>query len=69
MKVEGTDVGKVIKTIRKKKNMSIMEFSEAAGISKSHLEKIELGLCRPEISTFNLARVWPCGCMIERQGI
>lgn len=52
MKVEGTDVGKVIKTIRKKKNMSIMELSEAAGISKSHLEKIEAGLRRPGISTY-----------------
>lgn len=52
MRVNGNDIGKAIKTIRKAKNISRLELSEAVGISKSHIEKIEAGLRCPRMDTY-----------------
>ena len=52
MRVNGNDIGKAIKTIRKAKNISRLELSEAVGISKSHIEKLEAGLRCPRMDTY-----------------
>lgn len=46
------DVGCIIKEIRQIKGISREKLAEDAGISVSHLEKIEVGLRRPGMSTY-----------------
>lgn len=52
MNVRDTDLGKTIRTLRESKGMTRLELSEAAGISESHLKKIESGSRRPGIDTY-----------------
>lgn len=55
---EGTNLGVTVKRLRETKGMSRVELSEAAGISESHLKKIEAGVRRPGIQTYqNLIEV------------
>lgn len=49
---EDTNLGFTVKKLRKAKGMSRIELSEAAGISESHLKKIETGTRRPGIGTY-----------------
>lgn len=49
---EDTDLGITVKKLRKAKGMSRIELSEAAGISESHLKKIETGARRPGSGTY-----------------
>lgn len=49
---EDTNLGFTVKKLRKAKGMSRIELSEAAGISESHLKKIETGARRPGIGTY-----------------
>lgn len=50
--VEGTNLGVTVKKLRETKGMSRCELSEAAGISESHLKKIEAGTRQPGIRTY-----------------
>ena len=50
--MEGTNLGVTIKKLREIKGMSRVELSEAAGISESHLKKIEAGIRQPGIRTY-----------------
>lgn len=52
IRMEDTDLGVTVKKLRKAKGMSRVELSEAAGISESHLKKIENGARRPGIGTY-----------------
>jgi len=52
MDAEVTDLGKTIRMLREAKGMTRFELSEAAGISDSHLKKIESGTRRPGIGTY-----------------
>ena len=58
MKYEGWNVGSVIRRLRKEKNMTIDELSEAVGKSPSHIAQIEQGSRRLSIDLlFNLITV------------
>ena len=46
------DLGRTIRIMREAKRMTRPELSEAAGISESHLKKIESGSRRPGIDTY-----------------
>jgi len=50
--IEGTNLGLTVKRLRETKGMSRVELSEAAGISESHLKKIEAGIRHPGIQTY-----------------
>lgn len=50
--MESTNLGFTIKKLREAKGMSRLELSEAAGISESHLKKIEAGARQPGIKTY-----------------
>ena len=50
--IGGTNIGDTIKILRETKGMTQTELSEAAGISESHLKKIEAGTRQPGISTY-----------------
>lgn len=50
--MEGTNLGVTVKKLRETKGMSRVELSEAAGISESHLKKIEAGVRQPGIQTY-----------------
>lgn len=52
MNRKGTDLGLTIRTLREGKGLTRTELSEAAGISESHLKKIEAGSRRPGIDTY-----------------
>ncbi len=52
MDAGATDLGKIIRMLREAKGMTRFELSEAAGISESHLKKIESGSRRPGIGTY-----------------
>ncbi|MCI9125191.1 MAG: helix-turn-helix transcriptional regulator [Eubacterium sp.] len=52
MNFEGTDIGKIVRTLRKSKGMSRLVLSNAVGISESHLKKIETGVRQPGIDTY-----------------
>lgn len=49
---EGTNIGETVRTLRKAKGMSRPGLSKAAGISESHLKKIEAGLRQPGFDTY-----------------
>ena len=49
---KGTNLGVTVKKLRETKGMSRGELSEAAGISESHLKKIEAGVRSPGIQTY-----------------
>lgn len=51
MKFEGTDIGETVRALRRSKGMSRTVLSKAAGISESHLKKIETGVRLPGIDT------------------
>lgn len=46
------NIGKYIKELREKRNISRAELAERVGISRSHLEKIESGQRSPGMPTF-----------------
>ena len=50
--MKGTNLGVAVKKLREIKGMSRVELSEAAGISESHLKKIEAGIRQPGIRTY-----------------
>lgn len=50
--MESTNLGVTVKMLRETKGMSRVELSEAAGISESHLKKIEAGTRQPGIRTY-----------------
>lgn len=50
--MEGTNLGVTVKKLRQTKGMSRGELSAAVGISESHLKKIEAGIRRPGIKTY-----------------
>ena len=52
MKFEGTDIGETVRALRRTKGMSRPVLSKAAGISESHLKKIETGVRQPGIDTY-----------------
>ena len=52
MDQKGTDLGLKIRMLREKKGLTRTELSEVAGISESHLKKIEAGSRRPGIDTY-----------------
>ena len=52
MKFEGTDIGETVRVLRRSKGMSRPVLSKAAGISESHLKKIETGVRQPGIDTY-----------------
>lgn len=52
MNQKGMDLGLTIRTLREEKGLTRVELSEAAGISESHLKKIEAGSRRPGIDTY-----------------
>lgn len=52
MDQRGMDLGKTIRALRETKGMTRADLSEAAGISESHLKKIEAGSRRPGIGTY-----------------
>lgn len=52
MKFEGTDIGGTVRALRRSKGMSRLVLSKAAGISESHLKKIETGVRQPGIDTY-----------------
>ena len=52
MNIEGTDIGKTVSTLRRSKGMSRLVLSKAAGISESHLKKIETGTRQPGFDTY-----------------
>lgn len=49
---KSTNVGENIKILREKQNISRQELAETAGISLSHLEKIETGAREPGMKTY-----------------
>ena len=51
MNQNGTELGLTIRMMREKKGMTRPELAEAAGISESHLKKVETGSRRPGIET------------------
>ena len=48
-----TNIGKNIRKMREAKGMSREALAEAAGVSESHLKKIESGTRRPGISSYH----------------
>lgn len=52
MRMEGISIGEAIKELRKIQNVSKEQLAEKAGISVSHLEKIEAGSRNPGINTY-----------------
>ena len=54
MKYEGWNVGSIIRQLRRDKNMTIDELSEAVGKSVSHITQVEEGTRR--ISNENIKR-------------
>lgn len=52
MRTNGTNIGETIRALRKARDMSRKELSEAIGISVSHLEKIETGARKPGMDTY-----------------
>lgn len=52
MNLEGTNMRETVKTLRRAKGMSRFGLSKAAGISESHLKKIETGIRQPGIDTY-----------------
>lgn len=52
MDQNGQEFGSTIRTLREKKEMTRSELAEAAGISESHLKKVESGSRRPGIGTY-----------------
>lgn len=50
--IGGTNIGDTIRVLREAKEMTQTELSEAAGISESHLKKIEAGTRQPGINTY-----------------
>ena len=52
IKIGGTNVGESIRALRERRKMTRSELSEAAGISESHLKKIEAGARQPGINTY-----------------
>lgn len=49
--MQGTNIGEAIRLMRESKGMTRAELSEAAGVSESHLKKIEAGGRQPGIHT------------------
>lgn len=52
MEQKAMDLGQKIRMLREKRGMTRTELSETAGISESHLKKIEAGSRRPGIDTY-----------------
>lgn len=52
MKSQNTDLGETIRILRNSKHMTRAKLSEAAGISESHLKKIENGVRKPGLNTY-----------------
>lgn len=52
MRTDGISVGEAVKELRKARNITKEELAELAGISVSHLEKIETGARMPGIGTY-----------------
>ncbi len=50
--MKSTDLGTTVKRLRKTRGMSRIEVSDAAGISESHLKKIENGIRQPGFETY-----------------
>ena len=50
--MESTNLGLTVKQLRETKGMSRVELADAAGISESHLKKIEAGGRQPGIQTY-----------------
>ena len=52
MHMDNANIGNTIRKLRRARNISKAELSRMAGISVSHLEKIEAGSRRPGIETY-----------------
>lgn len=50
--MESTDLGLTVRKMRKTKGLSRIEVSDAAGISESHLKKIENGIRKSGFETY-----------------
>lgn len=52
MNIGGTSLGETLRKLRESKKFTRSALAEAAGISESHLKKIETGLRQPGINTY-----------------
>lgn len=52
MNSEGTSLGETIRTLRETRKITRSKLAESAGISESHLKKIETGSRKPGINTY-----------------
>ena len=52
MRTGGTNLGETIRILREVRGMTRAQLSEIAGISESHLNKIEAGTRQPGINTY-----------------
>lgn len=52
MRTDSTNIGEIVRALRKARKISRAEMSELIGISISHLEKIESGARRPGMDTY-----------------
>ncbi len=64
-----TDTGKEINMLRRMRGMTRIELAEAAGISDSHLKKIESGTRQPGINTYQkIMQILGAGMVIMDTG-
>lgn len=50
--IDKSDIGKIIKTLRKNNNLTQDELAEKVDISKNYLSKVERGICLLNVETF-----------------
>ncbi len=68
MQTEGFNIGEAIRELRREQNITKEQLAEQAGISVSHLEKIESGARRPGIGTYqNLLRLLNADMVIHKE--
>lgn len=64
-----TDMGKEIGMLRRMRGMTRIELAEAAGISDSHLKKIESGARQPGINTYRkMMQILGAGMVVMDNG-
>lgn len=68
MHTKGINIGEAVKELRKTRNITKEQLAEEAGISVSHLEKIETGARRPGIGTYQkLLRILNADMVIHKE--
>lgn len=70
MDIRCTDLGNEIRMLRRMRGMERTELAEAAGISDSHLKKIESGTRQPGIGTYRkIMQVLGAGMVVMDEGL